>query len=119
VVVLFFQGALSGDVMRIEFLFLEGCPNTSPVWNALRQALKELGWTTPVERRDLNQLSASKDHRAGFGAPTILVDGQDLLGSPLPTSYFPSCRYYPAGIPDAHVIMTALKSLDHPERRTA
>jgi hypothetical protein len=35
--------------MRIEFLFLEGCINSPPVWNALRQALKELGWSTPVE----------------------------------------------------------------------
>jgi hypothetical protein len=104
--------------MRIEFLFLEGCINSPPVWNALRQALKELGWTTPVERHDLNQLSAAKDHRAGFGAPTILVNGRDLLGTPLPASHFPSCRYYPAGIPDAQAIVTALKSLDYPERKT-
>jgi hypothetical protein len=64
------------------------------MWTSLQAAMKELKWTQPIDRLDLIALSKKQDRRAGFGSPTILVNGKDLFGSPFPESYDPACRYY-------------------------
>lgn len=97
--------------MKIEFLGMEGCPNMSEMWESLQAAIKELQWNQPVNRLDLIALSEKQDKRAGFGSPTILVNGKDLFGSPLPVTYHPSCRYYPNGIPGTKEIVAKLKSV--------
>jgi hypothetical protein len=96
--------------MKIEFLFMQNCPNVSPMWDSLQSALKELQLNQPIEKLDLNALSEKQDKRAGYGSPTILVNGKDLFGSPLHETYNPSCRYYPYGLPGTKQIIAKLKS---------
>jgi len=95
----------------IQFLFMQNCPNVSPMWESLQIALKELQFDLPIEQLDINSLSEKQDKRAGFGSPTILVDGKDLFDSPTPETYNPSCRYYPKGLPNSKDILTKLKTI--------
>lgn len=83
--------------------------NISPMWESLLAALKELHYNQPIDKLDINSLSEKQDKRAGFGSPTILVDGKDLFDSPFPDTFNPSCRYYPNGLPDASETVTKLK----------
>jgi hypothetical protein len=89
---------------------MSGCPNISSMWESLQTAMKELQLNQPIEQLDINALSEKQDKRAGFGSPTILVNGKDLFDSPFPETFNPSCRYYPNGLPDAKDIVTKLKS---------
>jgi hypothetical protein len=90
---------------------MQNCPNVSPMWDSLQAALKELQYNQPIEQLDLNALSEKQDKHAGYGSPTILVNGKDLFDSPFPEIFNPSCRYYPNGLPNAKEIVTKLKSL--------
>lgn len=97
--------------MIIEFLGMQDCPNMSKMWESLQVALKELHYNQPIDRLDIKSLSEKQDKRAGFGSPTILVDGKDLFGLPFPETYNPSCRYYPNGLPGTKEIIAKLKSV--------
>jgi len=97
--------------MKIEFLFMQNCPNISPMWVSLQTAMKELQLNQPIDKLDINSLSEKQDKRAGFGSPTILVNGQDLFDSPFPETFNPSCRYYPNGLPNTNDIVTKLKTV--------
>jgi hypothetical protein len=97
--------------MKIEFLFMQDCPNISSMWESLQAAMKELQYNQPIEKLDLNALSEKQDKRAGFGSPTILVNGKDLYDSPFPETFNPSCRYYPNGLSNANEIVSKLKLL--------
>ena len=97
--------------LKLQFLFMQNCPNISPLWESLQAALKELQYNQPIDKLDINSLSEKQDKRAGFGSPTILVDGKDLFDSPFPETYNPSCRYYPNGIPNTNTIVSKLKSV--------
>ena len=83
----------------------------SIMWESLQVALQELQWNQPIVKLDLIALSEKQDKRAGFGSPTILVDGKDLFDSPLPETYNLSCRYYPNGLPNPKEIVAKLKSV--------
>jgi hypothetical protein len=96
--------------MKIEFLFMQNCPNITEMWDSLQTAMKELQLNNPIEQIDLNVLSENQDKRAGFGSPTILVNSRDLFDSPFPVTYNPSCRYYPNGLPGPVEIVSKLKS---------
>ena len=95
--------------MKLEFLFMKNCPNISELWESLQIALKELQLNQPINKLDINALSEKQDKRAGFGSPTILVNGKDLFDSPFPETFNPSCRYYPNGLPNTGDIVSKLK----------
>jgi hypothetical protein len=97
--------------MRIEFLSMEGCPNTPVLRESLASALRHFARSHQVDTLDILSLAEQGDPRAGYGAPTILVDGVDLFGLPLPTSHEPACRLYNDGVPTAETVLTRLKSV--------
>jgi hypothetical protein len=90
---------------------MKNCPNISELWESLQIALKELQLNQPINKLDITALSEKQDKRAGFGSPTILVNGHDLFDSPFPETFNPSCRYYPNGLPNASDIVSKLKTL--------
>jgi hypothetical protein len=57
------------------------------------------------------KLSEEKDMRAGYGSPTILVNGKDLFDEPLPSTFDPACRNYRGGVPGRKRIIEKLKAL--------
>jgi len=94
---------------RIELLSFPSCPNTPKIRGNLHRALVSLGIEAKVAEINLESLTPS-DVRRGWGAPTILVNGSDLLGTAPPASRTLSCRVYSDGIPSADQIARRLQS---------
>ena len=76
-------GKILNDKKRIEFLTTDGCPNTPLMLKNLEAALKSLGLENQYTPVDVSQLPAD-DPRIGYGTPTVLVDGIDLMGMAKP-----------------------------------
>lgn len=91
----------------VTLLGFPGCPNTPELAGRLEEALRIARLDLPVEHIDLTTLPDS-DPRRGYGAPTVLVGGRDLLGHPPAASTALTCRVYPGGLPDTHALAAAL-----------
>ena len=89
----------------IEFLGFEGCPNT-PV---LLERLQKASPRCKIIKVDLMQLKTG-DSRLGWGAPTILVDGEDLFGVAPSTDLAVSCRNWSTGLPEISDIKKSLST---------
>ena len=89
----------------IEYLGFEGCPNTPQLRQRLRIALPD----ATIIDVDLMKLS-SGDPQLGWGAPTILVNGADLLGVQPSKNGSASCRNWSAGLPEVDDIRLAMKN---------
>jgi hypothetical protein len=93
---------------KIEFLYFDGCPHSPAMRARLEQALAIVGREPVFVEVDLNALPPD-DPRLRFGAPTVLLDGEDLLGhAPLDKRAL-SCRIYPEGLPSASELATHLR----------
>ena len=73
-------------VPEIELLWWEGCPSTERARSELEQALAELGLSgAEIGMREIR--TDAEAQALGFGgSPTIMIDGEDLIG---PTSADP------------------------------
>ena len=89
----------------IEYLGFGGCPNTHQLRQRLRAALPD----ATINDVDLMKLD-SGDPRLGWGAPTILVNGEDLFGLKPIDGGSVSCRNWSAGLPDVDEIRLATKN---------
>ena len=92
----------------IELLGFPGCPNTPAMRANLKAALTAVGkgWTF----KDTNQEQLPEgDIRRGYPTPTVLVNGGDLYGLPVPTAPSMGCRMYAGGVPGAEEIADRLK----------
>jgi hypothetical protein len=73
----------------------------------LRAALASIGkgWTFA----DTNQETLpAGDLRRGYPTPTVLVNGRDLYGLPIPTTPGMGCRVYLGGVPSAEELASKL-----------
>ena len=97
--------------MKIEVLYVPGCPNHPRVLEQLRQVLATEGLTaeiceTPVEDQ------ATAEALQFPGSPTVRVDGADIVAS-APRGFGLSCRLYDhargtLGVPPDEAIRRAL-----------
>jgi hypothetical protein len=87
--------------MKIQLLHFEGCPNVDAARAALRQALAAEKLDAPVEEIDVEGADAPEWAR-GWGSPTILIEGQDVLGQTQSGSS--CCRLYADGAPSVEAI---------------
>lgn len=102
---------------KIEFLGMrDSCKHSSEMWLSLHEAMKELRWNIPIDSLDLNDLSEKKDIRAGYGSPSILINGEDLFGAKTPTTFEPACRLYEGGIPKTTEIVEKLSLFKPPAK---
>ncbi len=69
--------------MKLTFLTREGCPNTPKVRANLDAAIKKLKLPVKYEVLDIGKLPKN-DARTGYGTPTVLLNGKDLFGLPIP-----------------------------------
>lgn len=103
--------------MKIQLLFFPGCPNADPARAVLRQELNALQLSEAVEEVDVSSPLAPEQLR-GWGSPTILVNGRDVGGEPVPAG--PSCRLYanaapPSwGVPSPELVRGGLQSASSP-----
>lgn len=74
--------------IRLEFLTREGCKNTGQMLERLREAISTGQVSAEFVVIDQGTL-ASDDARTGYPTPTILVNGNDIFGLPVPSPPFP------------------------------
>jgi hypothetical protein len=74
----------------------------------LEKALAMVGRGPVFVEVDLSALPPD-DPRLRFGAPTVLLDGEDLLGQTPPHQRALSCRIYPDGLPTASELAAHLR----------
>ncbi len=96
--------------MDVELLYFDGCPLSPQMRENLRRAIVLLGVEITVRETDLEQLGQG-DPLLRYAAPTVLVDGRDLMGSPPRSSAALSCRLYPGGLPDAETLASRITRL--------
>jgi hypothetical protein len=90
--------------MDVELLVIPDCPHAEPMLRLVRNALAELGLDGVLPR-----VTVVGSDRRFAGSPTILIDGTDPFGSPVPVSGL-ACRVYsgPAGLPPLSALRAAL-----------
>ncbi len=109
-------------MLRVTFLYWEGCPSHGEALARLRQAIQDEGVEASVE---VVRVDTEEDaQRLRFvGSPTILVDGQDVApveGLP----YRLTCRAYVhedgrvSPLPSAEQIRAALRRAARPRGAT-
>jgi hypothetical protein len=81
---------MSGDQpeVKLEFLTRDGCKNTPRMLESLNAAIstgKIRARFTIVHQSALRP----EDPRNGYPTPTILMDGRDVFGMPVPQAPFP------------------------------
>lgn len=93
---------------RVELIHDAGCPNIGCARAALRQAFAASGLVPAWTEWDRADPRCPADAR-GYGSPTILVNGRDVVGAG-PGDGAPSCRLYTdhAGAPGVVQISVAL-----------
>lgn len=100
--------------MKVEVLYVKGCPNHQPVVEQVRQALRSEQINVPID--EVEVADAAMAQRVGFlGSPSIRIDGLDVESEArgLQTFGF-GCRTYSSsegrrsGLPSISTIQQAL-----------
>jgi hypothetical protein len=78
----------------VELQWWEGCPSTDRTLEQLRGALEELG--LPGDAVHTMEIKTEEEaRRLGFlGSPTVLIDGEDAVGTPADEPPGLACRIY-------------------------
>jgi len=94
--------------MRIELLYVAGCPHCDLTRNRIQAVLNRLNLDTEVIEREITDVEEAKDLRF-TGSPTLRVDGADVDPGNEGTAYGLSCRLYDDGQgPSEEAIRSAL-----------
>lgn len=88
--------------MKIQLLHFEGCPNVDAARAALRRALDAEQVEVAVDEIDVEGSDVPEWAR-GWGSPTILIDGHDVMGQTR-SSGASCCRLYTDGAPSIDAI---------------
>ena len=91
--------------MKIQLIHFQGCPNVDAARAAVRAALAEEKLDVSVEEIDVEDPAAPAWAR-GWGSPTILIDGQDVVGQEPSASS--ACRLYAGGTPPIEGIRASI-----------
>src|SRR5262245_33888261 len=82
------------EMMQIDILYFDGCPNHPPTTELVRDVVRTLGIRATIreiEVRDAEDAARLKF----FGSPTVQIDGQDVDPEVRTrTDYSFSCRMY-------------------------
>lgn len=95
--------------MKIEILYLPGCPNYPPALDRLKRVLRQNGAVAEISEIEVKDADAAR--AVGFfGSPTIRIDGLDIdPESRNITETGLACRRYVDGLPSEAMIDRALK----------
>ncbi len=89
--------------IKLEFQYFKGCPHQDPLRKNLLQAIR--GIEDRVEMAEILVEDEESAVNVKFrGSPTLLINGEDLLGMPPPDKPSLSCRLYQKGVPSAALI---------------
>ena len=83
---------------KIEVQYFEGCPHAPPAIDLVKRYVQE---HPEIEMILTNVQDNAHATEIGFrGSPTILINGDDLFGQPIPENPHLACRFYPKGLPE-------------------
>jgi hypothetical protein len=96
--------------MRVDFLYLEGCPNHVPALERIKEILREESCGAEVREILVPDVQAAQ--RTKFlGSPTIRVNGIDIEPTARERRDFGfMCRRYSGGLPSHELIRAAVRS---------
>jgi hypothetical protein len=100
-----------GSLMKIEVLYIDGCPHFPATVEAVKGTLREFGLISPI-----TEISVADRETAvsiGFlGSPTVRINGLDIEPSARQrTTFGMMCRTYEgSGVPSEDLIRSALKA---------
>lgn len=96
--------------MKIEVLFFEGCPNSTPTLDLVKQVASELGVDAVISTVEVNDPDQANRHRF-FGSPSVQINGIDADPAVRSrTDYAYGCRMYgSAGTPPREMIEAAIR----------
>ena len=97
--------------MKVQLLHFEGCPNVDMARANLRAALAADKIEAVIEEIDVHD-PATLEALRGWGSPTILIDGQDVLGQQ--PSNASACRLYTGGAPSVDAIRARIAASHSP-----
>ena len=106
-------------MIKIEFLWFEGCPSHVDARALLRDVLAERGIRDPIEDIEATDPRIAKQYRFA-GSPTIRINGRDVEpGFADPGDYTPRCRLYPTssglqGVPERGWVQAAVDEAQGP-----
>lgn len=89
--------------LDVQVLGFSGCPNTPELLSRVKHAAITGGFSEQIVYVDLAKLPETDPLRA-WPAPTVLVDGRDLLGMTKPSGSALGCRIYADGLPSVDFI---------------
>jgi hypothetical protein len=96
--------------MKVEFLYLAGCPNHVPALERIKEILQEESCGAEVREILVPDVQAAR--RTKFlGSPTIRVNGIDIEPTARKRGDFGfMCRRYSGGLPSHELIRAAVRS---------
>lgn len=100
--------------MRIELLYVDGCPSHEAFVPRLRELLARADVDAPVAERRVES-DADAQHERFLGSPTLRVDGVDVdPDAGVRADYGLKCRLYPtdaglSGAPPDEWVLSALR----------
>jgi hypothetical protein len=96
-------------VPAVDFIYDDDCPNVEAARANLRAALSELSMPPSWSEHRIGD-PAVPERARGFGSPTILVDGRDVVGAEPGVER--CCRIYATGggVPSVELIVRALEN---------
>jgi hypothetical protein len=103
--------------MKIELLYVDGCPGHAELREQLPDLIDAAGVEVTIEERRIDSESAARTERFP-GSPTLRIDGRDVEPAADGREHYGlCCRLYPSGSrlvhrPEAMLITSALRERD-------
>ncbi len=101
------------DVVRIEILTLEGCPNVQATHELVRRAVQLEAVDAAIDVIEVKTFEAAQRLRF-LGSPSVRVDGEDVERPTSELVYGLMCRTYRdavgvSGVPPIEVVRAAIR----------
>ncbi len=95
--------------LTIEIQHFEGCPHGPEMIERVKKAI--VGSENKIIYKEVMVETAEIAARVKFrGSPTLLLDGIDFEGTPVPENPALACRYYINGLPSIEEIAVKINS---------
>ncbi|ROL56251.1 DUF2703 domain-containing protein [Bacteroidetes/Chlorobi group bacterium Naka2016] len=96
-------------MVSVKVQYFRGCPNSDEMLRRVKEAIKDL---TNIEYSEELVETEEKARQVGFrGSPTLLINGKDFEGIPIPPVASLSCRIYLKGLPKVEEIRNRILEL--------